>query len=49
MFIFIYLTSGYDKKISESKLSKRQRKHKVLSKIGLKKNIYFLVTTSNKY
>ena len=39
----IYLTSGYDKKISESKLSKRDNESiKVLSKIGVKKkNIYF--------
>ena len=28
----IYLTSGYDKKISESKLSKRQRKHRGIIK-----------------
>ena len=39
----IYLTSGYDKKILVSKLSKRDKESiEVLSKIGVKKkNIYF--------
>ena len=37
----IYLTSGYSKKISKSKLSKRDKESiEVLSKIGVKKKKY---------